>query len=69
MITMTVDIYTGKQIDRPSDNLSNGGIGEYCDECGTELIDKCARCGAPICCPECCAEDEEDSIIFPASGE
>jgi len=29
-----------------------------CEHCGTELIDKCYRCGAPVCCPRCCAETE-----------
>ena len=32
-------------------------MSEFCDECGTELIDKCFRCGAPVCCPKCCRED------------
>jgi hypothetical protein len=25
-----------------------------CDECGSKLIDDCAVCGAPVCCPSCC---------------
>lgn len=25
-----------------------------CDNCATELIDDCWRCGAPVCCPACC---------------
>lgn len=54
---MTIDRFTSKPVDKPTDNLSNGGIGEYCDECGTELIDRCVRCGAPICCPKCCKQD------------
>ena len=33
-------------------------MSERCDDCGTELIDKCAVCGAPICCPLCCARSE-----------
>ena len=28
---------------------------ERCDDCGTELIDSCLICGAPVCCPKCCA--------------
>ena len=27
-----------------------------CDTCGEELIDRCFICGAPVCCPRCCAE-------------
>lgn len=26
-----------------------------CEHCGTDLIYKCYRCGAPVCCPRCCA--------------
>jgi chromosome segregation ATPase len=33
-------------------------MSERCDDCGTELIDKCAVCGAPVCCPLCCARSE-----------
>lgn len=33
-----------------------------CDECGTELIDECLRCGAPQCCPKCCAETTQEII-------
>lgn len=32
------------------------GIGKYCDKCGTELINRCIACGAPVCCPKCCQE-------------
>jgi len=28
-----------------------------CDECGAHLIDLCPRCGAPVCCPQCCTID------------
>jgi hypothetical protein len=27
-----------------------------CDTCGTELINRCLQCGAPVCCPKCCNE-------------
>ena len=27
-----------------------------CDDCGTELINDCWVCGAPVCCPKCCME-------------
>lgn len=30
--------------------------GLVCDECGTECVDRCLSCGAPQCCPRCCAE-------------
>ena len=29
---------------------------EVCEHCGTELMDQCLRCGAPVCCPRCCSE-------------
>ncbi len=29
-----------------------------CEHCGTELIYKCYHCGAPVCCPRCCADTE-----------
>lgn len=25
------------------------------------LIGNCLRCGAPVCCPECCAEDSRNA--------
>ena len=37
-----------------------------CDECGTELVDECLRCGALQCCPKCCIEttiEVQKSII------
>jgi hypothetical protein len=35
---------------------------DKCEHCGTELIDKCPWCGAPVCCPRCCEETrKEDS--------
>lgn len=27
-----------------------------CETCGTELINRCLQCGAPVCCPKCCRE-------------
>lgn len=30
--------------------------GNICFTCGSECIDKCSQCGAPQCCPKCCAE-------------
>jgi len=32
---------------------TNGG---RCETCGTETIDHCPVCGAPQCCPSCCAD-------------
>ena len=28
-----------------------------CDHCGAKTIDGCMHCGAPVCCPQCCAID------------
>lgn len=53
---MTIDRFTGKSLDRPSDNLSALN-GRHCKTCGTGIIDRCQRCGAPQCCPKCCADD------------
>lgn len=36
-----------------------------CDTCGTEIIDNCQRCGAPQCCPKCCAEAEAEHDLKP----
>lgn len=54
---MYTDRFTGKLIDYPSSNLPSLN-GDKCDNCGSELIDRCIRCGAPQCCPWCCAEGE-----------
>jgi len=52
---MPIDKFTGKVVDKLSDLLPENN-GSYCDVCGTELIDRCLRCGAPVCCPKCCEE-------------
>src|SRR5882762_465745 len=36
----------------PQPKVSKG----VCEHCGTAIIDNCLRCGAPQCCPKCCAE-------------
>ncbi|MES0445049.1 MAG: hypothetical protein ABUJ92_00750 [Desulfobacterales bacterium] len=36
--------------------------GNFCFDCGTECIDNCPRCGAPQCCPKCCAGDEIEVV-------
>ncbi len=29
---------------------------ESCDYChGTNIVENCSRCGAPVCCDDCCA--------------
>lgn len=44
----------------------NGGV---CDDCGHFTIDRCPRCGAPQCCPRCCAEDHELALAQSAPAE
>ena len=34
--------------------------GYKCDDCGTECICDCMVCGAPNCCPRCCAEADRE---------
>jgi hypothetical protein len=34
---------------------------DFCDQCGTELIDQCLWCGAPVCCPKCCEETRKEN--------
>jgi hypothetical protein len=29
---------------------------DKCDSCNTDIIINCQKCGAPNCCPKCCAE-------------
>ncbi len=57
--TISVDKFTGKPVPetRPRLRIPNG---EHCDDCGTELVDQCWLCGAPVCCPRCCAETQAD---------
>jgi len=52
-----IDRFTGKPFDRISQRLPKSN-GETCDHCGGECIDNCMRCGAPQCCPACCADSE-----------
>ena len=67
-----IDKFTGKPIDKLSDRLPhpNGG---RCETCGTETIDHCPVCGAPQCCPSCCADaaregTQQDSDQAARSG-
>ncbi len=50
-----VDRFTGKRVDKLSDLLPSQ-TEEKCEHCGTNLINRCPRCGAPVCCPKCCME-------------
>ena len=58
-IAQRVDsIYTGALTDAANRlDVLERGQKMKCEECGTELIDQCLRCGAPQCCPKCCLED------------
>lgn len=53
---MPIDPWTGKPVDRRSDLLPSQSR-ETCETCGTAIINRCQRCGAPVCCPRCCAEE------------
>lgn len=64
---MAYDRFTAKQIDSPLDNLPKQ-LDEDCDHCGTKLIVRCLRCGAPICCPKCCDEDSFGNGVQAAAG-
>jgi hypothetical protein len=56
------DPWTGKRVDKLSDLLPSEGA-SLCEECGTRLINRCLRCGAPVCCPKCCAQDEVEEEL------
>lgn len=56
---MSVDKFTGKRVDKPSDLLPSESKCT-CDECGTNLINRCLICGTPVCCPKCCEEAFND---------
>ena len=60
---MWTDQYTGRQLDRPSSRASRlpAENGQTCGECGTKLIDRCYRCGAPVCCPRCCEDAAKEA--------
>ena len=61
---MYIDKYTGKPFDRLGDRLPTQ-LDEKCENGhdDTYLISNCPRCGAPICCPDCC---NEDRYILPS---
>lgn len=54
------DSWTGKPVDKLSDLLP-ASAGFACDECGAEVISRCIRCGAPVCCPRCCFEANDEA--------
>ena len=42
-------------------NPTNMNRSEHCERHpGTLLIDRCQQCGAPVCCPKCCDEIEDE---------
>ena len=51
---MYADKFTGKKFDKISDRLPK----QLKEKCGnghdTLLISNCCKCGAPVCCPDCC---------------
>lgn len=53
----------------PQPNLNAVKNGEFCESCGTELMDKCNVCGAPVCCPKCCRESELELITIQRNGQ
>lgn len=55
---MLYDPWTGKPVDKLSDFLPTPN-GKVCEDCGSECISRCPRCGAPQCCPKCCFEANE----------
>lgn len=55
---ISIDRFTGKLMDKPSDSLPTVSV-EICEDCGSRLINRCVRCGAPVCCPECCQASDK----------
>lgn len=57
-----IDRYTGKPFDKLSDRLPT----QLTEKCGnghdTHLITNCLRCGAPVCCPDCCVESDDETV-------
>ena len=40
-----------------------------CGKCGAWLINNCGRCGAPVCCPQCCIIDTLERKFPIGSGD
>ncbi len=36
---------------------------QECDDCGSQIIYNCARCGAPQCCPKCCEKTTYEAMM------
>ena len=53
-VVETINYFTGKS--QPHSGLPRSSDGEKCEECSTVLVYNCIFCGAPVCCPKCCAE-------------
>ena len=64
---MYCDRYTGKPVDHFTDLLPSPNGGQ-CEACGSETIDRCLVCGAPQCCPVCCAEAEVERKLDATGG-
>ena len=44
-----------KPVDEVKEELVKELERERCEDCGATLtLDGCQRCGAPVCCPQCC---------------
>ena len=54
-----LDKWTGKPCDPPWETIHDND-GEPCEHCGTPTICNCVVCGAPVCCPKCCYETEQE---------
>jgi len=57
-----INYFTGK----PEPVLQNSDFynretDSKCEHCNTNLIDNCMWCGAPVCCPKCCAESRKNA--------
>lgn len=61
------DKYTGK----PVPNTAQVGERQEgtCDHCGGHnIISACPRCGAPVCCKDCCEKDWKEYITSRTAG-
>ena len=56
-MTQKYDRFSGKPVDKITD-LFPHETSEKCDVCGSNLINNCFRCGAPVCCPKCCLDSQ-----------
>lgn len=42
-------------------------IRSKCEHCGGDTVDGCNVCGAPVCCPRCCAETTREILAEMAA--